>query len=164
MPLRILWEPGRGHWLLARRSITDPTDIAYYVCYGPRRSTLLDLARIAGARRRIEECFQQAKNEAGLDHCQARSWRAWYAHITLSMLAHAWLAVTRSLVAKGGTSAGRTNMIGFTLPGIRRLLIGLVLRPATSAEHVWSWSCWRRRRQHDQDRLSHYKRRGHPLT
>lgn len=101
VPLRILWEPGRGHWLLARRSITDPTDIAYYVCHGPRRSTLLDLAWIAGTRWRIEECFQQAKNEAGLDHYQVRSWRAWYAHITLSMLAHAWLAVTRSLVAKG---------------------------------------------------------------
>ncbi|MFD0207385.1 MULTISPECIES: IS701 family transposase [Saccharothrix] len=101
VPLRILWEPGRGHWLLARRSITDPTNIAFYVCYGPRRSTLLDLAWIAGTRWRIEECFQQAKNEAGLDHYQVRSWRAWYAHITLSMLAHAWLAVTRTLVAKG---------------------------------------------------------------
>jgi SRSO17 transposase len=45
--------------------------------------------------------FQQAKNEAGLDHYQVRSWRAWYAHITLSMLAHAWLAVSRSLAVKG---------------------------------------------------------------
>ncbi|SFB39588.1 hypothetical protein SAMN05216266_14225, partial [Amycolatopsis marina] len=50
---------------------------------------------------RIEECFQQAKNEAGLDHYQVRSWRAWYAHITLSMLAHAWLAVAKSLAIKG---------------------------------------------------------------
>lgn len=63
----------RGHWLLARRSRSDPTEIAYYVCYGPRRSTLLDLAWIAGARWRIEECFRQAKNEAGLDQCQATS-------------------------------------------------------------------------------------------
>jgi SRSO17 transposase len=101
LPIRIAWRAGRGHWLLARRSITDPTEIAYYVCYGPRRSTLLDLAWIAGARWRIEECFQQAKNEAGLDHYQVRSWRAWYAHITLSMLAHAWLAVARSLAIKG---------------------------------------------------------------
>ncbi|MFC3456134.1 IS701 family transposase, partial [Amycolatopsis speibonae] len=100
-PIRIGWRAGRGHWLLARRSISDPTEIAYYVCYGPRRSTLLDLAWIAGTRWRIEECFQQAKNEAGLDHYQARSWRAWYAHITLSMLAHAWLAATRSLAIKG---------------------------------------------------------------
>jgi len=101
LPIRIGWRTGRGHWLLARRSISDPTEIAYYVCYGPRRSTLLDLARIAGSRWRIEECFQQAKNEAGLDQYQVRSWRAWYAHITLSMLAHAWLAVSRSLAIKG---------------------------------------------------------------
>ncbi len=101
VPIRIGWQPGRGHWLLARRSLSDPTEIAYYVCYGPRRSSLLNLAWIAGTRWRIEECFQQAKNEAGLDHYQVRSWRAWYAHITLAMLAHAWLAVSRSLVAKG---------------------------------------------------------------
>jgi SRSO17 transposase len=101
IPIRICWRPGRGHWLLARRSISRPGEIAYYVCYGPRRSTLVDLAWTAGTRWRIEECFQQAKNDAGLDHYQVRTWRAWYAHITLSMLAHAWLAVARSAVAKG---------------------------------------------------------------
>jgi SRSO17 transposase len=101
LPIRIAWAPGRGHWLLARRSISDPTEIAYYICYGPRRASLLDLARIAGSRWRVEECFQQAKNEAGLDHYQVRSWRAWYAHITLSMLALAWLSGTKTLAAKG---------------------------------------------------------------
>jgi SRSO17 transposase len=100
VPIRIAWAPGRGHWLLARRSISDG-EIAYYVCYGPRRSTLLDLAWTAGSRWRIEECFAQAKNEAGLDHYQVRSFRAWYAHITLSMLALAWLAATRAQAAKG---------------------------------------------------------------
>jgi len=95
VPIRIGWRAGRGHWLLARRSISDPTEIAYYVCYGPRRSTLVDLAWTAGTRWRIEECFAQAKNEAGLDHYQVRSYRAWYAHITLSMLALAWLAGLR---------------------------------------------------------------------
>jgi hypothetical protein len=54
-------------------------------------------------------------------------------------------------------------MIDFTLPEIRRLLINLVLQSAHTTEHVWSWSTWRRRRQH-QARLSHYKRRGYPLT
>jgi SRSO17 transposase len=101
VPIRVGWRAGRGYWLLARRSISDPTEVAYYVCYGLRRSTLLDLAWIAGTRWRIEECFQQAENEAGLDQYQVRSWRAWYAHITLSMLAHAWLAVSRSVAAKG---------------------------------------------------------------
>jgi SRSO17 transposase len=99
--VRIGWRPGRGHWLLARRSISRPEEIAYYVCYGPRRATLLDLAWTAGARWRIEECFQQAKTDAGLDHYQVRSWRAWYAHITLSMLALAWLAGVKTLTATG---------------------------------------------------------------
>jgi hypothetical protein len=38
VPIRIGWQAGRGHWLLARRSLSDPSEIAYYVCYGPRRS------------------------------------------------------------------------------------------------------------------------------
>jgi SRSO17 transposase len=95
VPVQTRPRPGRGHWLLARRSISDPADIAYYACYGPRRATVADLAWTAGSRWRIEECFQQAKNEAGLDHYQVRSWRAWYAHITLSMLALAWLAASK---------------------------------------------------------------------
>lgn len=101
IPIRTSWRPGRGHWLLARRTISDPSKIAYYLCYGSRRSRLHHLVWIAGSRWRIEECFQQAKNETGLDHYQVRTWRAWYAHITLAMLAHAWLAVTRTVAAKG---------------------------------------------------------------
>jgi SRSO17 transposase len=105
LPIRIAWAPGRGHWLLARRSISDPTEIAYYICYAPRRSSLADLAWIAGSRWRVEECFQQAKNDTGLDHYQVRTWRAWYAHITLSMLALAWLAGTKALAAKGESAS-----------------------------------------------------------
>lgn len=93
--------PGRGHWLMARRSLRDPDEIAYYACYGPHRSRLVDLAWVAGSRWHVEECFQQAKSEAGLDHYQVRTWRAWHAHITLSMLALAWLAAARAQAAKG---------------------------------------------------------------
>ncbi len=95
VPIRIAWQHGRGHWLLARRS-TNTGELAYYVCCGPRTSSLADLARVAGTRWHVEECFQQAKSEAGLDHYQVRDYRAWYAHITLSMLTLAWLAVTRA--------------------------------------------------------------------
>jgi SRSO17 transposase len=101
VPIRIGWRPGRGHWLLVRRSVADPGEVAYYVCFGPRRAGLVDLARVAGARWKIEECFQQAKTDAGLDHYQVRDRRAWYAHITLSMLAHAWLTVVKTLTEKG---------------------------------------------------------------
>ncbi|WP_454199310.1 IS701 family transposase [Nocardia sp. Marseille-Q1738] len=108
VPIRVLLAPGRGHWLLARRSVSNPAEIAYYLCYGPRRCTIADLAWIAGTRWRIEECFQQAKNETGLDHYQARSWRAWYAHITLSMLALAWLAGSKAVAAKGEPATATT--------------------------------------------------------
>ena len=101
IPVRAGWERGRGHWLLARRSLTSPDEISYYACYGPRRSSTADLAWAAGSRWHIEECFQQAKGETGLDHYQVRTWRAWYAHITLSMLALAWLSATRARAAKG---------------------------------------------------------------
>ena len=71
-------EPGRGHWLLARRSITDPDEIAYYLCYGPADTELTELVGVAGTRWAIEECFQTAKNETGLDHYQVRRYQAWY--------------------------------------------------------------------------------------
>jgi len=52
------------------------------------------MAAVTGARWAVEDCFAEAKNETGLDHYQVRRYRAWYRHITLSMLAHAFLAVT----------------------------------------------------------------------
>lgn len=106
--VRPVWNNGFGHWVLARRSISDPTELAYYVCYAPARTTLAELARIAGRRWPVEECFQQAKNEAGLDEYQVRDWRAWYAHITLSMAAHALLVITKTLAAKGGSAEPST--------------------------------------------------------
>ena len=53
-------------------------------------------------------------------------------------------------------------MIGYTVPEIRRLLAALFV-PRHQPKHIWWWSHWRRRRQH-QARLSHYKRRGYPPT
>jgi len=82
LPVQADWKRGRGHWLLARRSLSDPGEIAYYACYGPRRSSTADLAWTAGSRWHVEECIQQAKGEAGLDQYQVRTWRAWYAHDT----------------------------------------------------------------------------------
>jgi SRSO17 transposase len=102
------WATGRGHWLLARRSISSPTEIAYYLCYGPASSRLVDLAWTAGSRWHVEEAFQQAKGEAGLDHYQVRKWRAWHAHITLSMLALTWLAAMKTIATKGDSPTMKT--------------------------------------------------------
>ncbi|MGW2508391.1 IS701 family transposase [Streptomyces scopuliridis] len=92
---------GWDYWLLARRSPTDPTDIAYYICFCAAGTSLEEIVRIAGARWMVEECFQTAKNETGLDHYQVRGHTAWYRHITLSMAALAFLAILRAEAKKG---------------------------------------------------------------
>jgi SRSO17 transposase len=92
---------GFTRWLLIRRSITNPAELAYYLCYGPETTTDEQLIRVAGTRWAIETCFQTAKNEVGLDHYQVRRYDAWYRHITLAMLAHAFLAVTAANAEKG---------------------------------------------------------------
>jgi SRSO17 transposase len=99
--IRPLREPGVGHWLLARRSLDDG-EVAYYVCYGPAGTTLAELVRVAGTRWMVECCFQQAKGEAGLDHYQVRRYDAWYRHITLAMLAYAFLVVMRAGAGEHG--------------------------------------------------------------
>jgi len=87
-------EEGRNYWLLVRRSLADPDDLAYYLCHGPGRTPLRELVRVAGARWAIEESFQSAKGQVGLDQYQVRRYDSWYRHITLAMLAHAFLTVT----------------------------------------------------------------------
>ncbi len=83
-----------SYWLLVRRSLTDPTDRAYYLCYGPQHTPLRELVRVAGARWAIEETFQTAKGQVGLDQYQVRRYDSWYRHITLAMFAHAFFTVT----------------------------------------------------------------------
>jgi SRSO17 transposase len=83
-----------GHLLLVRRSISNPDELAYYVCHSAQPVPLAELVRVAGSRWAVEETFQFAKNETGLDHYQVRRYDAWYRHITLSMLAASFLAVT----------------------------------------------------------------------
>ena len=83
------------HWLLVRRKISKPDEMAYYVVFGPAATSLEALARIAGRRWPVEECFETAKQEVGLDGYEVRSWHGWYRHITLSMLALAFLAAMR---------------------------------------------------------------------
>jgi hypothetical protein len=63
------------------------------------------LIRVAGARWAIEECFQTAKTEVGLDHYQVRRYDAWYRHITLAMLAHTYLSVTAAIAPKALAAA-----------------------------------------------------------
>src|SRR3954464_5500791 len=105
-----LQRPPWDHWLLVRRSRKDPEDLAYYVVFGPDQTTLANLAQVAGRRWAIEECFEVAKQEVGLADYEIRSWHGWYRHITLAMLALAFLAGMRAKLnaappGKGGSSS-----------------------------------------------------------
>lgn len=87
---------GMRRWLLARRSRENPDDVAFYQAYGAKETPVEELVRICQARWAVEEGFAEAKGEVGLDHYEVRKWEAWHRYITLSLLAHAYLVVTRS--------------------------------------------------------------------
>src|SRR3954462_1094571 len=88
--------PPRERWLLVRRSIADPADLAYFVVFAPAGLRLLDLARVAGRRWLVEECIEAPKQDVGLAAYEVRSWRGWRRHVTLAMLALALLAGLRA--------------------------------------------------------------------
>jgi SRSO17 transposase len=85
------WKTG----LLIRRKITRPHQFTFYLTRAPEPTSLADLVRVAGLRWTIESCFEEAKGETGLDEYEVRSWTGWHRHITLCMLAHAYLTVVR---------------------------------------------------------------------
>jgi SRSO17 transposase len=98
-----------SRWLLIRRSVCDPTEVAYFACGGPPSTTLEELVGVAGARWAIEDLFEVAKGDCGLDEYEVRSWTGWHRHVTLSLFALAVVSVIRSRVSsprrkKGGNS------------------------------------------------------------
>ncbi len=114
--------PGWQRFLLVRRSLTPGAkgepELACYLCAAPAGTTDEELIRVAGTRWAIEECFQTAKNETGLDHYQVRRYDAWYRHATLALLAHAYLAVTaanapKALAAASSRSRSRRSAVSW---------------------------------------------------
>jgi SRSO17 transposase len=95
LPLSEACPAGMQRWVLVRRSIDEPDDLAYVIAYAPEETTPTELQRLCGERWQIEECFAQAKGEVGLDHYEVRTWAAWYRFVTLCLLAHAYLVVVR---------------------------------------------------------------------
>lgn len=100
--------------MLPRRSLSDPGEIAYSLAHAPVGIEIDELARIASIGWAIEECFQTAKNERGLDEYEVRCYPGWYRHITLAMLAHAAQATVEAV--KG---AAETHQPSSRSPGQR---------------------------------------------
>jgi SRSO17 transposase len=85
-----IWTRG----LLIRRNIADG-DLAFFTTWCPQGTSIKTLVRVEGHRWAIEDSFETAKNEFGLDHNETRSWHGWHRHISLVMLAFAMMATIR---------------------------------------------------------------------
>ena len=81
---------------MIRRQIGARHERAYYRVFAPADTTLEEMVAVAGKRWAVEECFETAKGECGLDEYEVRNWTGWHRHITLSLLAHAYLTVVRA--------------------------------------------------------------------
>jgi SRSO17 transposase len=91
--------PGWQRSLLIRRSLESgekPAELAYVLVFAPEGTTLQEMVEAHGMRWTVEQCLEEGKGEVGLDQYEVRSWHGWHRHITLAMLAHAFLTVLRT--------------------------------------------------------------------
>jgi SRSO17 transposase len=109
--------PGPEVWLLARRSVSDPADIAYYLAYAPTSVSLQTLAQVAGTRYTVEQCIEEAKGEVGFDQSEVRHFHSWYRHITLALMAHTWVAAQRAAHREKNAAGGTDGAGGAPLAG-----------------------------------------------
>jgi SRSO17 transposase len=158
-----------GHSLLIRRG--SGGELAFYRCWSPAPVPLATLVRVAGMRWAVEEQFQAAKSQVGLDHYQVRTWTAWHRHVTLAMLALAFLMACTAHAAPRPPAdpwhyARHRGPIALTAAEIRRLFGALIITPlrarlttpARAISHAQHWSHWRRLHQ-GSARRSHYQHR-----
>jgi SRSO17 transposase len=103
-------QKGMSRWLLVRRGSDDTEDIAFYQAYGPEDTSVEELVRICQERWAIESAFEEAKGEIGMDHYEVRKWGAWHRYVTLCLLAHAFLVVTR-LAARNEDAARKKGIV-----------------------------------------------------
>src|SRR6266566_422697 len=108
-------EAGWKQWLLARRSLSDPTEIAYYFVFAPETVSLQQVVLAAGSRWQVEEAFELAKQQVGLDEYEVRHWHGWYRHITLAMFALAFLTVVKVAGQKRGPKFRSTKPLSSSL-------------------------------------------------
>jgi SRSO17 transposase len=168
VPMLHRWEDDGCHWMLIRRRLTDPNEKAYYFVFAPQGTTLSEMVAAIGARWHIEEDFENAK-DLGLDHYEVRSFIGWYRHITLVLVALAYLTgicaterFSTSPPAPSGPPA-RPAVLALTVPEVRHLLAQLIWPSSSSACRVLAWSWWRRCHQ-SRAYFFHTKRRRDQLA
>jgi SRSO17 transposase len=146
VPILHRWEDDGRHWLLIRRSLADPHEKTYYFVFGPIGTTLQEMVKAIGARWHIEEDFENTK-DMGLDQYEIRTWTAWYRHITLVLLAYAFLVgICAQMPAFPCelTPQVPRPLLPPSVAEVRHLLARLIWPAACSARLVLAWSWWRR--------------------
>jgi SRSO17 transposase len=144
------------HSLLIRRNNTTG-ELAFYRCWTAGPAALAQLVRVAGVRWTVEESFQAAKGQVGLDQHQVRRWMSWHRFTTLAMAALAVLAICAADTRTADRHA-QPDMIDLTVNEVRRLINVLLIRPTRSITYRLRWSNWRRRHQ-ARARRAHYAHR-----
>ena len=139
------------HWLVFRRCLDDPHELAYYLVWAPLATPLSTMVQAIGARWSIEEDLQATK-DLGLDHYEVRSYLGWYRHLTLVMLAYAFLVDicvqdSSHCSAQEGPTAS-PPLIPLTTSEVRHLLARLIWPAPTSVPLICQWSWWRRTHQY----------------
>ena len=137
-------------WLVVRRCLDNPDQLAYYLLDAPADTPLLTMGQAIGARWHIEEDLEASK-ALGLDHYEGRSYLGWYRHITLVLLAYAFL-VGLTVQSHLAPTAGQESVACPPLPPLtpseaRHLLAHLCWPAPTSAPLIWHWSLFRRTHQ-----------------
>lgn len=139
------------HWLVVRRCLDDPHELAYYLLWAPPETPLSTMVAAIGARWRIEEDLQASK-ALGLDHSEVRCYLGWYRHITLVLLAYAFLVditIHSHLTAAAQQESGAsTPLIALSTSEARHLLAHLFWPAPTSAPLICQWSLFRRTHQY----------------
>ena len=139
------------HWLVFRRCLDSPFEVAYYLVFAPLATPLPTIVQAIGARWRIEEDLEATK-DLGLDHYEVRSYVGWYRHITLVMLASAFLIGIciqdhRQHCPQEEPTAS-SPLIPLSTSEVRHLLARLIWPAPTSAALICQWSWWRRAHQY----------------
>jgi SRSO17 transposase len=140
-----------AHSLLIRRNNTTG-ELAFYRCWTPQPASLAQLIRVAGIRWIVEEGFQAAKGQVGLDQHQVRRWQSWHRHATLALAALAILTISAA------EDHAQPDTIRLSIAEIRRLINILLPHPVGSITHHLHWSDWRLHHQ-AQAKRAHYTRR-----
>jgi SRSO17 transposase len=147
VPILHRWEEDGCHWLLVRRHLTDPRKTTYYFVFAPPATTLPEMVQAIQQRWAIEEDFETAK-DLGLDHYQVRSFVGWYRHITLVLLAHAFLTVIcaqdQAVSLPSSVASSKRTEARLTVPEVRHLLGSLIWPAAGGVTLVLAWSAFRR--------------------